>query len=165
MLCRPLIVERSSIQRSQWIFFSTDYWLLATGYFLSSDVVPRVNRCERTMIRHVAFERCDGDTSLFDGLVICAVVGAFAEILFADPEIGFAARVYVLADDRARLLDALPCDADALDLCARDVDVEQRPVGQALLENFAHGDDGKARGFREIKLLARHEADRQARHT
>src|SRR5437763_3255419 len=103
------------------------------------------------MVRHVALERGDGDVAFLYGLIISAFGRVPCKIFFADPVVRLAARVYVLADDGARVLQSLPRDFYAFDLTARNVDIKQRSVRQSFLQDFAHGCDGEARGFSEIE--------------
>src|SRR5678816_944819 len=68
-------------------------------------IVPGFNRGERLMISHVATQRCDGDEPLFNSVVVCAVSGAFVEILFPDPKVCFATRIDVFTDHGTSILD------------------------------------------------------------
>src|SRR5689334_16731846 len=83
--------------------------------------VPLVYGVERAVVRHVAAQRSDGDAARLDGRVVRPVLARRAEVLFADPVVSLAARVYVLRDNRARVLDALTRDAHARGLSHGDV--------------------------------------------
>src|SRR5215212_4341819 len=73
-----------------------------------AQAVPSVERVERVVVRHVAAQGRDRDAARLDGRVVRPVLAARAVILLADPVVSLAARVYVLGDDGASLLDALP---------------------------------------------------------
>src|SRR4051812_6194206 len=76
-----------------------------TGHDLArADVVPGLDGGQRAVVCHVAPERRDGDVAVLYGLVVCAVGRVPGEVLLADPVVGLAARVYVLADDGASVL-------------------------------------------------------------
>src|ERR1044071_340146 len=132
--------------------------------FARGDVIPGFDCRQRTVIRHVAFERSDGNEALLYGLIIRAIGGGRSKILLADPVVRFAARVSVLADDGARVLQALPGDAHAFNLTTRNIDVEQRSFRQAFFQDFADGCDGEACGFREIESLACDQTEGYSRH-
>src|SRR5438105_3276404 len=86
-------------------------------------VVPRVDRCQGLMISHVTLQWRYRNVASFDRVVVRADIGVGIKIFFADPKIGFAARVDVFSDDGPRILDTLPCDDDALDFSRREIDV------------------------------------------
>jgi hypothetical protein len=65
----------------------------------------------------------------------------------------------VLANDGASIFQPLAGDAHSLELASREINVQQRAFRQALLQDLAHGCDGKARGFREIEFLTRDQAE------
>src|SRR5438270_11320839 len=112
-------------------------------HFAGTDVVPGFDGGQRTVIRHVAFERRDGDVTMLDGVIVSAFGGVPGKVFFADPVIRLAARVNVFADDGARIFESLPRDANAFDLAFRDVDVEQRPLRQSFLQDLTHGCGGE----------------------
>src|SRR2546423_8876777 len=101
---------------------------LTVQHFACAYVVPSIQRGERLVIRHVAAQRCDGDIALLYGAVIRAVLRARIEILFADPEIWFAARVYMLCNYRTRVFDTLPCNAHSFNFAGRNIYVQKSPV-------------------------------------
>src|SRR6267143_1286072 len=126
-------------------------------------IVPRFDRGKGVMIGHVALQRCNRDVTLFDGIVVRAISGVSVEVLFTDPEIGFAARIDVLANYWSRILDSLPGNFNALNIASREVDVQQSTFGQSFSENFLYCSDCKLRWLAKIKILPRDQAECEAR--
>src|ERR1044071_6596711 len=126
--------------------------------------VPEVQRVERAVVRHVAAQGGDGDVARLDGRVVRAVLRRRGEVLLAYPVVSLAARVYVLGDDGARVLDSLPRDAYAARRRGGDVYVEERALRKSFFQNFARRLYGEARRVREVEVVARDEAEGDAGH-
>ncbi len=90
-------------------------------------------------------------------MIISALDRVCIKVFFTDPEVRFAARIDVLADDWTRVLDSLTRHHHTFDLAGRQVDVEQRAFRQTFVENFARGDNSKRRRMSEVVILARHQ--------
>src|SRR5882724_1281318 len=115
------------------------------------------------MVRHVTSQRSYGHISQLNRVVVCAICGIRIEILFTDPKVRLATWINVFGNHRSRVLNALSGNFNAFDLARRNIDVKKRPLRKPFLKNFASGNDTKGSRLRKIKMLARDEAECQAR--
>src|ERR1044071_5684898 len=111
------------------------------------------------MIGHVALQRRYRNVAIFDRAIISSILGIGTKVLLSDPEIRLASRIDVLSDNRARGLDSLTRDLDALDFAQRHVNIQESSFRQSLAQNFSYSMQGESRGFCEVKVLSGHQAD------
>src|SRR2546421_12649334 len=111
------------------------------------------------MIGHVALQRRYRNIAILDRAIISSVLCVGTKVLLSDPEIWLAARIDVLSDNRACVLNSLTRDLDALDLAQWHVDVQESPFGQPLAQNLSYSQQCKSRSFCEVKVLSGHQTD------
>src|SRR5205807_2012790 len=116
------------------------------------------------MIGHVALQRRYRNIAIFDRAIISSVLCVRTKVLLSDPEIWLAARIDVLCDNRARVLDSLTRDLDALDLAYWHVDVQESSFRQSLAQNFPYGKQCESRSFCEVKVLSGHQTNCYSRN-
>src|ERR1041385_6876308 len=116
------------------------------------------------MIGHVALQRCYRNIAVFDRAIIRSVLCVGTKVLLSDPELWLAARIDVLSDNRARVLNSLTRDLDALDFAQRHVDVQESSFGQSLAQNFSYSKQCESCSLGEVKVLSGHQADGYSRN-
>src|SRR5947209_7715072 len=117
------------------------------------------------MIGHVALQRRYRNIAIFDRAIISSVLCVGTKVLLSDPEIRLAARIDVLSDNRARVLNSLTGDLDSLDFAWWHVDVQERSFRQSLAQNFSDGKQCESRSFCEVKVLSGHQTNCYSRDT
>src|SRR5689334_21682110 len=97
-------------------------------------------------------------------MVISALSRVGIEILFANPEVRFAAGVDVFGDDRSGILNCVPRDLHSFELTLRYVDVQQGSLKQPLFQHFPGSKNTECRRLLEVEVLAGNQTECESRH-